>query len=77
MWIKVWHKRTFVHNDVEIHCSYEFSANCYDLTQSTNALIHQNYILQYLLGYIQKTYILINHEVTQEIYIILADTVVF
>lgn len=69
---KVWHTTAFVCSDVEIHCSYGFL-----LTKSTNALIHQNYILLYLLWYIQKTYILINHELTQEIYIILANIVVF
>lgn len=54
-----------------------FSAKYHELTKSTNALIHLSYILLYLLWYIQNTYILINHELTQDIYIILANTVVF
>lgn len=54
-----------------------FPTKYHELTKSTNALIHQNYILRYLLWYIQKTHILINHELTQEIYIIPANTVVF
>lgn len=77
MWKTVWHTKSFVYNDVKNPFLRRFSANCYELTKSTYALILKNDILLHLLWYIHSTYILIYHEVTQEIYIIPVNTVVF
>lgn len=54
-----------------------FSTKSYEPKESTHALIHHNYIWLHLLWCIRNTYILINREVTQEIYIILTNTFVF
>lgn len=49
----------------------------HELRKRACAFIHHNYVWPHVLWCIHNTYILINQEATQEIYIILANTVVF
>lgn len=53
-----------------------FSPRSYEPKESTHVLIHHDYIWLHLLWCIRNTYILINREATQEIYIILTNTLV-
>lgn len=57
--------------------AHEVSAKYHKIIRSPNDLIYQNYMLLYLFKYTQKSYVLINHELTQEIHIIVVNAAFF